>query len=99
AAYAVLRDGYVGEIITPQELVAAILQAALDEGGVTLVEWDGEARAVSICDLCGQPLYGNRCNSGIHQGPDDPMGFKGRAVLSTEFVAKARSVLEAGQVL
>jgi DNA polymerase III alpha subunit len=34
------------------------------------------------CDLCGQPLSGpeDRCNSGIHQGPDDPNGFSGKAV-------------------
>lgn len=35
-----------------------------------------------VCDLCGQPLAGpdDCCNSGIHQGPDDLNGFRGRAV-------------------
>lgn len=34
------------------------------------------------CDLCGQPLSGpdDRCNSGIHQGPDDLNGYRGKAV-------------------
>jgi hypothetical protein len=35
-----------------------------------------------VCDLCRQELGGldDRCNSGIHQGPDDPNGARGRAV-------------------
>lgn len=34
-----------------------------------------------VCDLCGQPLAGpdDRCNSGLHQGPDDLNGFRGKA--------------------
>ena len=44
--------------------------AALDEGG----RW--------ACGLCWQTLKGegDRCNSGLHQGPDDPNGWRGRAV-------------------
>lgn len=35
-----------------------------------------------VCDLCGQPLAGpdDRCNSGIHQGPDDLNGWRGKAI-------------------
>jgi hypothetical protein len=38
-----------------------------------------------VCDLCGQTLSGegDRCNSGIHQGPDDPNGWRGRAMWCT----------------
>lgn len=35
-----------------------------------------------VCDLCGQQLAGpdDRCNSGLHQGPDDMNGFRGSPI-------------------
>lgn len=34
------------------------------------------------CHLCRQTLTGatDRCNSGVHQGPDDPNGWRGMAL-------------------
>jgi hypothetical protein len=40
---------------------------------------------IYVCHLCGQILDPeDRCNSGIHQGPNDLNGFRGRPVLLEE---------------
>jgi hypothetical protein len=47
---------------------------------------------VYICPLCGQALGAadERCNSGIHEGPDSDYEKRPTAVLSTQFVAELR---------
>lgn len=74
------------------EAIARMKVWAIETSGIRFVffpdsAWEGLARAALdmpeaewCCDLCAQPLAkGGRCNSGVHQGPDDPPG-RGRAV-------------------